>query len=47
MPVGYDSPRNLIALVGIAAVIYGVLNLNLWAIGIGAVILGYFAFFEK
>ncbi|MFO7959164.1 MAG: hypothetical protein R6X33_18920 [Candidatus Brocadiia bacterium] len=42
----YNSPRNLIALAGIGSAIYGFLNLNLLFIGLGAAVLGYFAFFE-
>lgn len=47
MPVGYDNPRNLIALGGVAAAIYAFLNHNLFAGVVAALILGYFAFFEK
>jgi len=47
VPIGYDTPRKLVALVGVGLVIYGFLNLNLIFIGAGAAILGYFAFAEK
>ena len=47
MPVGYDTPRKLAALAGVACAIYGFLNLNLLFIGIGAVVLGYFAFGDR
>ncbi len=47
MPVGYGSPRNLVALVGAALGIYGLFNLNLLFILLGAAILGYFAFVEN
>jgi hypothetical protein len=46
MPVGYDSPRKLVALAGIGLAIYGLLNLSLLFIVLGALILGYFAFIE-
>jgi len=46
MPVGYDSPRKLVALVGVGLAIYGFLNRNVVMIVLGACILGYFAFFE-
>jgi len=41
-----NSPRNLLALGGVGCAIYGLLNLNLLFIGLGAAVLGYFAFFE-
>jgi hypothetical protein len=47
VPVGYDSPRSLIALGGVACVIYGVINLSLIPILIGGAVLAYFAFLEK
>jgi hypothetical protein len=47
MPVGYDNPRNLIAIAGVAAAIYAFLNWNLFAAVVAALILGYFAFMEK
>jgi len=47
MPVGYDTPRKLIALAGVGCAIYGFLNLNVLFIVIGALVLGYFAFGER
>ena len=47
VPVGYDTPRKLAALAGVACAIYGFLNLNLLFIGIGAALLGYFALIER
>ena len=47
MPVGYDSPRKLIALAGVGCAIYGFLSFNIYLIVIGACVLGYFAFIEK
>ncbi len=47
MPVGYDSPRKLVALAGVGCVLYGCLSMNLLFIGIGVAVLGYFAFFER
>ena len=47
MPVGYDNPRNLVALLGVAAAVYAFLNWNLMAAIIAAMILGFFAFLEK
>lgn len=47
MPVGYDTPRKLAAMAGIACVLYGVMSWDLLFIGIGAAVLGYFAFIEK
>ncbi len=47
MPVGYDTPRKLAALAGVACAIYGFLNMDLLFIGIGAVVLGYFALVER
>ncbi len=46
MPVGYDSPRKLVAVAGVGLVIFGVLNWNLLLILLGAAILGYFTFIE-
>ena len=47
MPVGYDSPRNLVALAGVACAVYGFLNLSLLWILVGGAILGYFALIEQ
>jgi hypothetical protein len=47
MPVGYDSPRKLVAMVGVGCAIIGFLNLNVTLIVVGALILGYFTFVEK
>ena len=47
VPVGYDTPRKLIALVGVGLVIYGFLHLNLIFIGAGGAILGYLALGER
>jgi hypothetical protein len=47
VPIGYDSPRKLIALAGVGLAIFGFLNLNVIFIGIGAAVLGYFTFVEK
>ena len=44
MPIGYDKPINLLALLGVGLVIFGVLNWNLYLIIGGAAILGWFAF---
>ena len=42
MPVGYDTPRKLVALAGV-----GCLNLNLVFIAVAALVLGYLAFGDK
>jgi hypothetical protein len=44
MPLSYDKPINLLALLGVGLVIVGALNLNLYLIIAGAAVLGYFAF---
>jgi hypothetical protein len=47
MPVGYYGTRNLAAMAGVGLVLFGLLGMNWWLVGAGAVVLGWFAFFEK
>ncbi|MFO8008826.1 MAG: hypothetical protein R6V05_13950 [Candidatus Brocadiia bacterium] len=47
MPVGYDTPRKLVAMAGVGCAIYGFLNISVTFILLGAAVLGWFAFCEQ